>query len=132
MGGHDDKPWLTEPDDHLFESHGYVCRARRPEHLGHWNGYIYIPMTHPYFGVHYDDAELTVHGGLTYSEREGEAWCFGFDCGHYHDYVPSRHALLEGGGSGFMTIQDNAEYRTLDYVINELDYLAKQLKEKKK
>jgi hypothetical protein len=80
------------------------------------------------FGQHYDDAELTVHGGLTYSDCDGEAWCFGFDCGHYHDYVPSRAELLGAGGSGFMTIQDNAEYRTLDYVINELDHLAEQLK----
>lgn len=127
MGGHDDKPWLTEPLDHLFESHGYVCHARRSTEVATWCGYVYIPATHPMWGVHYDEAALDVHGGLTYSESEDDAWCFGFDCAHYNDLRPdSLHYYKD------MDIDPFAEatWKSIDFVINELDHLAKQLKEK--
>jgi hypothetical protein len=129
MGGHDDKPWLSEPLEHLFESHGFVCFARRRTEIDTWCGYIYIPMTHPLFGIHYDDAELTVHGGLTYSDREGEAWCFGFDCAHYMDLRPDSKMFYDELDNNPFA---DATWKSLDFVINELDYLAKQLKEKEK
>lgn len=125
----DDKPWLTEPLDHLFESHGFVCHARRRTEMDTWCGYIYLPHTHPLFGIDYDDAELTVHGGLTYAEREGDAWCFGFDCAHYMDLRPDSKIFYDEMDNDPFA---DATWKSIDFVINELDYLAKQLKEKKK
>lgn len=121
-----DKPWLTEPDEHLFESHGYVCHAVRRQQLGFWCGYIYIPMAHPYAGLWHDAVGLDVHGGLTYAEKEGESWCFGFDCGHYDDWSPKLDKVFADGNYA----SGQATYKTLDFVINELDSLAKQLKER--
>lgn len=125
------RPWLSEPLDHLFESHGFVCHARRPRVEATWCGYVYIPATHPMWGVHYDEAELTVHGGLTYSESEDDAWCFGFDCAHYMDVRPDSHVYYDELD---MTdpFANDATWKSIDFVINELDHLAKQLKEKEK
>lgn len=63
-----------------------------PEHdKGYANGYIGVPAGHPWFGKHYDDIDVDVHGGLTYSgdhcprcEPDGH-WWFGFDTLHYQD-----------------------------------------------
>lgn len=121
-----DKPWLTEPDDHLFESHGYVCHAVRRKQLGFWCGYLYLPQGHPDFGKWYDAVEVGVHGGLTYAELEGDAWCFGFDCGHFDDWSPKVDKLYEGDRYP----NKEATYKTLQFVINELDNLAKQFKER--
>lgn len=67
---------------------------------GWGNGYVAIPEGHPLFGMHYDKIHrkyesLSIHGGLTYSEK-GTAdtwipqehvgkWIIGFDCSHYMD-----------------------------------------------
>ena len=123
----DDKPWLTEPLEHLFESHGFVCFARRRTVMDTWCGYVYIPATHPLWGVHYDDAALGVHGGLTYAEREGDAWCFGFDCAHYMDVRPNSKVYYDEMDNDPFA---DATWKSIDFVINELDLLAQQLKEK--
>jgi hypothetical protein len=63
---------------------------------GYANGYIGVPKEHPFFGKHYDDIhreyeDLSVHGGLTYSEdhyprqKPDGYWWIGFDTSHYQD-----------------------------------------------
>jgi len=52
---------------------------------GWGNGYVKLPAGHKYYGVHYDDIPVDVHGGLTYSEQEGDYWVVGFDTAHYMD-----------------------------------------------
>lgn len=68
---------------------------------GWGNGYVLIPEGHPLHGKHYNDIDVDVHGGLTYSELVDEdtvsnwglppdslwAWCVGFDTCHYGDNV---------------------------------------------
>lgn len=121
------EPWLSEPLEHLFESHGFVCFAKRHTVMGTWCGYIYLPPTHPDFGAHYDDAVVDVHGGLTYSEKQGDAWCFGFDCSHYMDIRPSSKVYYDE-----LDIDPfaGATWKSLDYIVNELENLAKQFKER--
>jgi hypothetical protein len=55
--------------------------------VGWGNGYCYLEDTHPLYGVHYDviNEQVSVHGGLTYSEKEGGFWVVGFDTAHYQD-----------------------------------------------
>lgn len=67
--------------------------------FGWGNGYVLIPKGHKLFGVDYNDIDVNVHGGLTYSqeitadhiERLGlevediGMWCVGFDTAHYQD-----------------------------------------------
>ena len=63
---------------------------------------------------------LNCHGGISYSREDDGMWCFGFDCAHYLDTVPRIAGILK---------MDGYQYRTIEYVTNELNLLAKQLME---
>ena len=85
---------------------------------GFGNGYVILPVGHKYHSVHYDDIDISVHGGLTLSEpanecewpeiaeEDKEGWIIGFDTGHFGD-----------------TLQKWTKSR----VQEELDNLVKQL-----
>lgn len=72
-----------------FEHNGLVCTIKQMDGVGSlpsWLcGYVDVPATHPMHGKHYDDVDVDVHGGLTYSEKEGDVWRFGFDTAHFGD-----------------------------------------------
>jgi hypothetical protein len=67
--------------------------------FGWGNGYVLIPENHPLHGKHYNDIDVDVHGGLTFSElvnaemveswgldkQDEGKWCVGFDTAHYAD-----------------------------------------------
>lgn len=67
--------------------------------FGWGNGYVLIPKGHKLHGVHYDNIDVDVHGGLTFSDLVDEKWaeklgvskdyigywCVGFDTAHYSD-----------------------------------------------
>ena len=113
-----DKPWLTEPDEVSFEASGFACKIKRAPELGHLCGYVYVPPAHPYFGLNMKLLNLNCHGGITYSREDDGMWCFGFDCAHYLDIVPRIAGILK---------MEGYQYRTIEYVTNELNLLAKQL-----
>jgi hypothetical protein len=61
---------------------------------GWGNGYVILPKDHPYYGMHYDEIPVNVHGGLTYSEKgsdnpnisqDEDVWVVGFDTAHLND-----------------------------------------------
>jgi hypothetical protein len=70
---------------------------------GWGNGYVIINKEHPLYGKHYNDFDIEVHGGLTFSEKvtqkmidnehwknyllqeDLDKWVFGFDTCHYND-----------------------------------------------
>jgi len=64
---------------------------------GWGNGYVIIPKGHPLHGKHYDDIDVEVHGGLTFSEpvkeldwpeiskKDKSGWVIGFDTAHADD-----------------------------------------------
>ncbi len=70
---------------------------------GYANGYVAVPPNHPWFGKKYDDLDVRVHGGVTYSAPVDNVitdgaeylwgasgvpsgwWVFGFDTNHCHD-----------------------------------------------
>ena len=64
---------------------------------GWGNGYVIIPKGHKLHGKQYDDIDVSVHGGLTFSESASEldwpeipedskdGWVVGFDTCHYGD-----------------------------------------------
>lgn len=56
----------------------------------HPTAYIEIPKDNIYFNKNYDDIDINVHGGLTYS-RHGlleykDSWFIGWDYSHCNDY----------------------------------------------
>jgi hypothetical protein len=101
-------PWADEPDkiQWLDWSTELDCLMVR-NHLGSWCGYVGVPPGHRWHGVRYQDIDVEVHGGLTFSDRcqEGapeemavchvpldgrpaDVWWLGFDTGHFSDYQP--------------------------------------------
>lgn len=56
---------------------------------GCYNGYVALTKNHPYYGKDYDEFDVEVHGGLTFSEEieyKGEKyWVVGFDTAHADD-----------------------------------------------
>lgn len=67
----------------LIESH---LRVRLPGFgkfdFGWGNGYVLLPYNHPFYGVHYDDIDANVHGGLTFSDY--------FDVERFPEWVKNR------------------------------------------
>jgi hypothetical protein len=112
-----DGEWSGEPDLLEFEAFGFKCQAKRHDNLGHLCGYIQVDANHPWHALTYDEVDVCVHGGLTFSE---EGW-FGFDCAHAGDLVP-KIVHLANNYSGDV-------YRSMGYVVGELIKLAKQAKE---
>lgn len=67
--------------------------------FGWGNGYVIIPKEHRLHGLDYDDIDVDIHGGLTFSKLVDEkmtskfnlepsdigSWCIGFDTCHYED-----------------------------------------------
>ena len=57
--------------------------------------YINIPKNHKYYKKEYDEINIDVHGGLTYSSnnlyisetKKIEGWFIGWDYAHYGDYT---------------------------------------------
>jgi hypothetical protein len=114
-----DKPWENEPDHHLFESHGYVCEVKRHTSFGTLMGYVYIPTDHPIAQAKIPEDVLAVHGGITYWDARDGAFVVGFDCAHAGDIVPNNGIMKFAGDT----------YKDFDFVINQLENLARQIKE---
>lgn len=130
--------WQDEPDKMQWqdEATGLPCLiVRGPS--GALCGYVGVAPDHPLHGKDYDHVDVSVHGGLTFSDRcadsadesrgichvagEGEpdhVWWFGFDCAHLYDHTP---AYERHWGSG------EDIYRDLAYVQSEVTSLARQL-----
>ena len=113
------------------------------EHGTH-NGYVAVPPTNKYYGKHYDEVDIEVHGGLTFSEpvRYGE-YSFSSKRKINPLYVGVKNSVLEDSefisenteiGNdwwifGFDTFHcnDNPTNCDKEYVINETLYLQEQL-----
>ncbi len=131
--------WQHEPDKAQWIAHGLDCLiVRGPS--GALCGYVGVPEGHPYFQKHYDEADVEVHGGLTFSApcantddesrgiyhvEQGAAnktvWWLGFDCAHCFDVSPMyAHRYPDTFGDGV--------YRDFAYVQDQTEQLAEQLK----
>ncbi len=140
-------PWDSEPDKVQWEdpTTHYPCIALRNKHQGFWCGYVGVTEGHPAFGKEYSDVDVTVHGGLTYSdpcqkeEKEhgichipeaGEpdnVYWLGFDCAHYLDHIPATNTTMLEIRKKFPHPNNMETYRDLDYVKDECRWLAAQL-----
>jgi len=139
-----DGPWQNEPDKKqwLDTDTGLPCLIVRNYH-GFLCGYVGVTEGHPAFKKHYEDIDVEVHGGLTFSDfcqesadichivEPGEndrVWWIGFDCDHCFDFSPRRSAMY---GIRYHDHDKFAQYRDINYVSSEVKSLAKQLAELK-
>ena len=64
---------------HIYAQTGFGC------------GYVGVDSSHPWFGKHYDNLDVDIHGGLTWSEafkpnhKPDGLWWLGFDTAHSGD-----------------------------------------------
>jgi hypothetical protein len=138
-------PWQKEPDRFEWKHKGFPCLAVRHPRMGQWCGYVAVPPGHPYYEKPCDEcADIDVHGGLTYADHcnrhichvpapgePDDVWWLGFDCAHAGDVIPSMNEFIPKGIT-CMTVKSpfGETYKTLRYVVNEVNNLAHQLAKK--
>jgi hypothetical protein len=155
--------WVEEPDFMEWEYKCIKCRIRRNASnepglgMGQLNGYVCIPMEHPWYKKEFNDSEeptVNIHGGITFQDTEenGEYW-IGFDCAHFRDEMPyksylSMKILYEQMGMPPEEVSDQLApllesvralqkydeekvYRNIDYVKQECESLVDQMLEGK-
>jgi hypothetical protein len=145
-----DGPWQSEIDKRQWTdpATGLPCIIRRASLSGAWCGYVGVAPGHPLHGVAYQHADISVHGGLTYSDpcqpeaehgichipgpgEPDDVWWFGFDFSHAFDLSPATHARIREIAPGISFLSagraDDA-YRTHADAVAEVTALAAQLK----
>lgn len=98
---------------HDFEYRGFQCcvvnyKYTRPnlartflegslDYSDWWCGYVFIPESNELHGKHYDDINISCHGGLTFANKfhvkdskNFDKYAIGFDFNHYGDYGGDR------------------------------------------
>lgn len=114
--------YLEDIESGLLGEFPYVIRKHSV--LGTLNGYLGVPKSHKAYGLDYDNWDVDVHGGLTYSCHHSsytlgdfpesmDIWWFGFDCAHYDDFIPEINNQMPG-----------TTYKDRDFVYQELEKLA--------
>jgi len=92
------------------------CFIRRNNSLA-FCGYVVITPDNKLFGLDYDNiyskVNISVHGGLTYSDEGEGVWIIGFDCAHLGDFCP--------------VFSYDGIYRTKEFVISECESLAESV-----
>lgn len=131
------RPWENEPDyaEWIQEPSGYKCRISRMEGSGALCGYVGVPKGHTFWGVTYDEGneELSaiaddVHGGFTYSTQGDDGWWyFGFDTTHANDFAPKLIELLIEFGRKDLPFHDCMNYKTWEFVDDQIHWLGKRL-----
>ena len=143
--------WDDEPDKAVWidTASNLDCMIHRNP-MGALCGYVGVGPDHPWHGKNYmdGDVDVSVHGGLTFSEscEEGDdpaigichvakdgrpdpVWWFGFDCGHTDDLIPGMieaFALMDEQIPDYMI---DETYKDFGYVQGEVTRLAHQLAE---
>lgn len=76
----------------------------------HPTAYVEIPQNSKNYKKNYDDIDILVHGGLTYSKKylnfenqTLEGWFIGWDYAHYGDYVGALGDLIKDNGKKWTT-----------------------------
>lgn len=68
---------------------GVSCFVMQTD-MGHFCGYVEVPLSHPWRREGYDSIDVEVHGGLTFAgtiedDHGKKRYVVGFDCAHYMD-----------------------------------------------
>lgn len=139
------------------EKTGLDCMIHRGS-MGALCGYVGVPEGHPAYEQNYDDVDVNVHGWLTYADHcqpiddpsngvchipqpgRPDVWWVGFDCAHgMLDYIPKLVAnerklgFFDETSENFIAGLEESyanlgSYKTIAYVIAEVESLAQQLK----
>lgn len=132
--------WENEPDKEQFYHRDVPCLIVRGP-LGALCGYAGVYPSHPWYEKDYNNIDINVHGGLTYSapcaedggkichvpkEDEQPVWWFGFDCAHGGDYCPKYYGDDDAKKYYSLSLDDGI-YRNINYVRNCIKDMADQI-----
>jgi len=113
-----------------WEAHGFKCRVLDSPFQG-YNGYIAVTKDHPIYGLSYNDFDINVHGGITFTtfgkdepDKESgevlwpnpELYWIGFDTAHSGDWI------------GYTPEREGKRW-TIEMVADETEQMAKQLRQ---
>ncbi len=92
----------------------------------HPTAYVRIPRSHKLYGKKYDDIDIDVHGGLTYSSNdlmdiETDDWFIGWDYAHVGDYAGYDESLPE-----FMRSNNDKKW-TVEEIIKDCESVIDQV-----
>lgn len=94
----------------------------------HPTAYVEIPVTSKLYNKHYDDINIDVHGGLTYSADHLDigddvlkGWFIGWDYAHYNDYLGFEDFYLK-------EFKRNSKKWTTEEIQKEVYSVCKQLR----
>ena len=99
----------------------------------HPTAYVEVPKDHKYYLKNYDEIDIDVHGGLTYSDNylivEGEkitnCWFIGWDYAHFGDFIGYELNYP-------MEFRTNGKKWTTEEIQNDVYEVCKQLFEAEK
>lgn len=107
----------------IWKDRGFICFILHNSTFDTLNGYISIPPYHPWYKKSYDDIDIEVHGGLTFSEDMNGEWIIGFDTNHFGDsYGPN----CDSSSDALITTHNHKNYRDEEYVTNEIESMVTQ------
>lgn len=107
---------MLETVERYITPAGLLAVIKRNDRLGYYCGYVGVPKSNRYYGKHYENFHLNVHGGLTFSDIGDDKylpagfWWYGYDTNHGREFD---------------------ETQTIEYNIRQCNLLASQLKESK-
>ena len=116
----------------IYKGYHIVCMFV----TAHRCGYIGLPKGHKYAGKDYDAIDVSVHGGLTYSEHApsfrlgGFEYYLGFDCGHWQDAPDIETMKRHGADEKYLSCWSafpGDVVRTQQYVIEECKSVVNQI-----
>ena len=126
--------WTKEPDRIIWTDPAskFSCTiVRNP--MGCLCGYVSVTESNLVYNQTYNEIEYKyaeVHGGLTYTEKDGDLWQLGFDCGHaMEDIIPAMLDVWKRVPNfpKERALFKDATYKDIGYVIKEIQRLASQL-----
>ena len=127
----DDRLVMGDVERVFFEA-GYACFTKVHPYLCHRCGYVAVPESHPLYccpDYWCDDIDrVTVHGGVTYFEKDGGCCIIGFDTAHLGD-APDQSLRTDGGElDSYFDIVCRGHVWTADDAERETRRLARELR----
>lgn len=122
-------------EEGIYRNHEYAITFNS---MGYRCGYVKLTKNHKYYGTVYQDIDVNVHGGLTFSdydvpcEKDGpdDGYWIGFDCGHFWDQpdltLPIQKEYLDSV-ERISKIMPDGKIRSTDYVRGQCYNLIDQL-----
>lgn len=102
--------------------------------MGYRCGYVKLPPNHPWFNMEMERIDVSIHGGITFAEKDvpcgkggpDDGYWIGFDCAHFGD-LPDPE-LPNGGNIPLLPPISYGTVKSQKYAESECFSLCEQAK----